>query len=265
MRRFAKSLFCLCLCAFLLAGCSFDMSGINEVVDVVKTVDVTGEMNYEDIFPSDKIPVIKLEFKNISFIGENAKIRIIPSDETKVEAAYPIGMHEHNFRISVREGEIEISVPEQTNFKAENFEITVYANIEEIDITGGIALEMDASASQKIDVGVKGAAEIYIYSISAESVETEIYGAADISLSGAAEYFDMELKGAGSIDAKSLICKKAEVRISGAGGASVSVTDELMADIDGVGALDYYGDPVIKNISGGLTDVDQISKEVYGG
>ena len=275
MKTTLKSLFCFIICAFLLAGCSFipggnevkiDLSGINSAVDAIKPKDVTGEMNYEEIFPSDGIPARELELKNISFTNtEEAKIIIIPSDETKVEASYPMGMHEHNFRISVREGEIEISAPKQTNFKAEKFEITVHANIEEIEISGGIAVEMDAANSRKIDVDVKGGAEIYIYNIAAERMEMDIAGAASVDLSGKTDILEMELNGAGTIDAKSLICRKANIEISGAGTAEISVIEKLFADIDGVGSLKYYGSPEVQNISGGLTDIEQASKDVYGG
>ena len=267
MNRFIKSLFCLCLCGFLLSGCSFDISGINSAVDAVAPIKLTGELETKTFLPSNGFAGRKLEFENISVSSKDnkAKIYIIPSDETKVEVTYPSDILDYGFRVYYQEGEIEISVPKQTNFIAEAFQVFVYANIEEIDISGGVALEMNAADSRKIDIDVKGAAAIYIYNIAAESVEAEIAGAADVNLSGTADYFDMELKGAGAIDAKNLICKKTEVRISGAGSASVSVTDELMADVDGVGALEYYGDPIIKNISGGLTDVEQVSKEVYGG
>ena len=82
---------------------------------------------------------------------------------------------------------------------------------------------------------------------------------------GKTDFFETELAGAGTIDAKNLVSKKAEVKISGAGTAELSVTEELLTDVDGVGTLTYYGDPMLKNISGGLTDVEQASKEVYGG
>lgn len=264
MKGFVKSAFCLILCGFLLVGCSFDMNGINNVIDSVTPKDVTGEMNCFTTTPADGISARKLDFKNISFTG-NAKIYIFPSDETKVEAAYPAGLEENGFRIEIREGEIEISVPKPTNFRTDNFELKVYANIEEIEISGGIAIEMNAEASRKIELDVKGGTDIYIYNMDTSATEIDIDGAASIDLSGKTEMLDIELAGAGAIDSKSLVCKKAEVKISGAGSASVSVIEELLADVDGVGTLEYYGDPILKNISGGLTDIEQISKEVYGG
>lgn len=263
--KFLKAVFCPILCAFLLAGCSFDLNGINNAIDSVTPKDITGEMKNITVIPADGIPATKLDFENISFTNTDAKIYIVPSDETRVEAVYPSDMENYGFAVSIRSGEIDISVPKQTNFSAKQFLITVYANIEEIEISGGIAVEMNAEKSSKIDLDVKGGASIYIYSIAAKSMETDIAGAASVNLSGKCDNFILELNGAGAIDAKSLVCKKAEVEISGAGSAEISVTDELLADIDGVGVLGYYGDPIVKNISGGLTDVEQKSKEIYGG
>ena len=261
-----KTVFCLILCAFLLVGCSFDINSINNVVDVVRPVSLSGTIKTETILSTDGFPVKKLDFENISFTNtDKAKIYIVPSEETKVEITYPSDMEDHGFRAFIREGEIEISTPKQKNFSAEKFEVTVFANIEEIEISGGIELEMDAFKSQKIGLDIKGGAKVYVYNIDAANVEIDIAGAADIDLFGKTELFEIELAGAGSIDAKSLVSKKAEVKISGAGSAELSVIEELLADVDGVGNLTYYGDPVLKNISGGLTDVEQASKNVYGG
>ena len=266
MNRIIKTGFLFILCAFLLVGCSFDMSGINNIVDAVKPTELLGEIETKTFLPSDGFVGKKLDFENISFTNtEKAKIYIVPSNETKVEVTFPSDMEDHGFRVYFKEGEIEISVPKQTNFSAEIFEVTVYADIEEVGISGGIELEMDAAASEKVDLDIKGGAKVYVYNVNTDKVEIDVTGAADINLSGKTGLFEMELAGAGAIDAKSLVSEKAEVKISGAGTAELSVTEELLADVDGVGNLTYYGDPVLKNISGGLTDVEQASKEIYGG
>ena len=266
MNKLLKTAFCLILCAFLLAGCSFDISGINNAIDAVRPVNLSGTIKTETILSAEGFPVKKLDFENISFTNtEKAKIYIVPSDETKVEITYPSDMEDHGFRAFIDEGEIKISAPKQTNFSAEKFEVTIFANIEEIEISGGIELEMDAFESTKIDLDIKGGAKVYVYNIEAREVEISVMGAADIDLFGKTDFFETELAGAGTIDAKNLVSKKAEVKISGAGTAELSVTEELLTDVDGVGTLTYYGDPMLKNISGGLTDVEQASKEVYGG
>ena len=266
MKKITKTLFLFILCAFLLVGCSFDMNEINKVVESAKPVSLSGELETRTHLPYDGFKAKKLIFEKISFIGaETAKITVVPSDETKVEATYPSDMEDHGFRVYFKEGEIEISVPKQTNFSAEKFEVTVYANLEKIEISGGIEFEMNAEKCRSINLDIKGGAEVYIYNIDTEKTDIDIAGAASMNLSGKTGFFELELAGAGTIDAKSLVSEKAEVEISGAGTAEVSVIEELFADIDGVGTLTYYGDPVLKNISGGLTDVEQASKEVYGG
>ncbi len=266
MKKTIKTLFLFILCAFLLAGCSFDLSGINEVVEAAKPVSLSGELKTQTYLPYNGFKAKKLAFEKISFIGtETAKITVVPSDEIKVEATYPSDMEGHGFRVYYKESEIEISVPKQTNFSAEKFEITVYANVEEIEISGGIEFEMNAEKCRSIDLDIKGGADVYIYNIDTVNTDISIAGAASMDLSGKTGLFELELAGAGTIDAKSLVAEKAEVEISGAGTAEVSVIEELFADIDGVGTLTYYGDPVLKNISGGLTDIEQASKGVYGG
>ena len=242
------------------------MSGISEVVEAAKPVSLAGGLETETFLPSDNFKAEKLKFEKISFTGaEKAKIIVVPSEETKVEATYHSDMEDHGFKVCFHEGEIEISVPQQTNFIAERFEVTVYANVDEIEISGGIEFEMNAESARNIDLDIKGGADVYIYNIDTYETDIDIAGAASMDLSGSTELFEMELAGAGTIDAKNLVSKKSEVRISGAGTAEVSVTEELFADIDGVGTLTYYGDPVLKNISGGLTDIEQASKEIYGG
>lgn len=265
--RWLKAAFCLLLCAFLLVGCGFDMNSIDRFVKDVTPKDVRGEIKELSVTPLDGREARKLDFENISFTNtENAKIKIVPSDETRVEATYSEKMDEHGFSVKILEGEVRISTPRSSNFIADIFEITVYANINEIEVSGGITIEMDAKESKgEIDIDIEGAASAYIYNISVREMNIDVAGAASITLSGNAERVETELNGAGTIDAKSLVCKNAEIGISGAGTAEVSVTDVLMADLDGVGTLKYYGDPAVKNLSGGLTDLEQVSKEIYGG
>ena len=242
------------------------MSKVSEVVESAKPVSLVGAVKTKTFLPSDNFRAEKLKFEKISFIGaEKAKITVVPSDETRVEATYHSDMEDHGFGVYFEEGEIKISVPKQTNFSAEKFEVTVYANLEKIEISGGIEFEMNAEKCRSIDLDIKGGAEVYIYNIDTEKTDIDIAGAASMNLSGKTGLFELELAGAGTIDAKSLVSEKAEVKISGAGTAELSVTEELLADVDGVGNLTYYGDPVLKNISGGLTDVEQASKNVYGG
>ena len=51
MKLYVKTMFLFILCAFLLAGCSFDMSGINDVVESAKPVGLSGELKTQTYLP----------------------------------------------------------------------------------------------------------------------------------------------------------------------------------------------------------------------
>ena len=185
LKKIFKTGFLFILCVFLLVGCSFDISGINNVVDAVKPTALTGTLKSNAFLPADGFTATKLDFENISFTNtKNAKIYIVPSEETRVEATYPSDMEDYGFRVYFKEGKIEISVPKQTNFSVEKFEVTIFANIEEIEISGGIEIEMNAEASRKIDFDIKGGASLYVYNIAADHVEIDVAGAASMDLAG---------------------------------------------------------------------------------
>ena len=264
LKRLLKSLFLFILCAFLLAGCAVDKEGINTLVEAFKPRNVNGEMKEVTLVSDSAVIAKSLEFNKISFMDTaNAKIKIIPSDKTMVEARYPAAMEDYGFKVEIRVGKVIITADKQTNFIADEFEIIVYSNIENIRFSGAVSLEMDAASSRKINFDVAGGADIDVYNLDVSKTEILVNGAATLGFSGKSESFDLELNGVGVIDAKELVCKNAEAKISGAGAAELSVTDELSIDMDGVGQLSYYGSPKVTNISGGLTNVKQASEEVY--
>ncbi len=265
--KYIKSLFCFILCGFLLVGCSLPKSAeelLSSAADIVSIVELTGEVVEETFTPADGKPAEKLDFEKISFTSKNAKITVVPSDETKVVARYPDDIKRHGFAVNIRDGEIWVFVPKHTNFTAEEFSLTVYANLSEIEVKGGIEMDIDAQKTANLDIDIEGASKIYLHGFAASTLSVGVKGAATMDIIGTAENFAAEIKGAGAIEAKSLVCKNAEVKISGAGSAELSVTELLTADIDGVGSLKYYGAPELRNLSSGLSNVEQISKEIYG-
>lgn len=265
--KFLKTVFCFILCAFLLASCNLVEKTeylVSDVTKAVVPVRLSGELKEETFFPKDGIAITKLDFEKISFSSKDAIINIIPSSENKVVAIYQSDLEKNGFRISIEEGEVSVSTPKQTNFATEKFVLNVYANIEEVEIKGGIEMDIDATGLSNFDIDIEGASKIYLHKAMLKRLSVDVKGAASMDIVGEAESFEAEIKGTGSIEAKSLITKFAEIEISGAGSANISVTNMLTADIDGVGELDYYGDPEVKNLSSGIANVEQVSKKVYG-
>ncbi|MCX6150104.1 MAG: DUF2807 domain-containing protein [Ignavibacteriales bacterium] len=97
-----------------------------------------------------------------------------------------------------------------------------------------------------------GANRIIVQNINNDELEVEVSGAGTTKLEGKTEYLNINLSGAANIKADKLKAKKVTVEISGASSADVYASEELRAEISGVGNINYYGNPqdVKKSISG---------------
>ncbi|MBF0546124.1 MAG: DUF2807 domain-containing protein [Candidatus Riflebacteria bacterium] len=102
------------------------------------------------------------------------------------------------------------------------------------------------------DVSFSGAGKISLSGIKNPAFKMTISGAGSVNCTGETDAFDLNISGAGSIDAKDLKVKKSYVSMSGAGSAKVYASEELNAEISGVGSVDYFGNPakVNQKISG---------------
>ena len=101
---------------------------------------------------------------------------------------------------------------------------------------------------------IDGAGNISVSrSINADNLETAINGAGNITLKGGGNYLGCIVNGAGNIQADEFISNKVDAVVNGAGNCTVNVTNELIASVNGVGSIYYYGNPSnIKTFIGGV-------------
>jgi len=131
-----------------------------------------------------------------------------------------------------------------------NYILTI-KNIEEVFVTGAVRVKSKDLNFANLKLTLKGAGEIIISNISGNRLDVELPGAGIISLSGKVIEQDINLKGAGSYDAPRLESQVCRARLQGVGRATVWAARQLDAKVDGVGSIDYYGDPdARKSISG---------------
>jgi hypothetical protein len=74
-------------------------------------------------------------------------------------------------------------------------------------------------------------------------LESEISGAADVTLTGSAKTHVVDASGAGSLDADGLVTSKTKYSVSGASDISLNVTDEISGNKKGVAEVSYSGNP----------------------
>ncbi len=77
-------------------------------------------------------------------------------------------------------------------------------------------------------------------------------------MDGKADEQEINILGSGTYQAQNLRSKESTIDVAGAGSAVVNVSEELDAEISGVGSVEYIGDPTVKQDVNGA---GQVSKQ----
>lgn len=107
----------------------------------------------------------------------------------------------------------------------------------------GVDIEIEISMDELTAFIIDGAADAELSGINSEEFELVINGAADIDIEGTCGSAHFEINGAGDLDASELKCKDVEIEINGAGDADVYASESVVASLNGVGAVEVYGNP----------------------
>jgi len=125
-------------------------------------------------------------------------------------------------------------------------------NLEGIFVQGAAQVKMQGLKTPSIYITLKGAGEIILADLEAGLTDIDLPGAGVVSVSGRTDRLQVSVRGAGSFDAPRLECRDAKVSLKGVGKASVWATGMLDALVDGVGAIEYYGEPQLRQKVSGL-------------
>jgi len=97
------------------------------------------------------------------------------------------------------------------------------------------------------DVSGTGASNFEISGIRNASLKLTGMGASNFQCAGETNKLTVDVSGAGSVDARELHAKDAIVKTNGASSVTVFATETLDANVNGVGSVDYYGNPKVVN------------------
>jgi hypothetical protein len=121
-----------------------------------------------------------------------------------------------------------------------------------LKITGAARARSQRLQSSELAIEIGGAVELEIGSLEATRLQVKLPGAGRIKLAGKVTQQELSLSGAGAYQAKALESQTAHVRLDGAGKATVWVTGDLEASINGLGTVEYYGSPSVRQSVHGL-------------
>jgi hypothetical protein len=107
-------------------------------------------------------------------------------------------------------------------------------------------------------INSSGASRIFASKINSDDFKIDASGACNLRLSGNTEELTINSSGASNINAERMKAKKVSVDLSGASHATVYSSDELRAEISGIGVVNYSGNPkIIKKRISGLGSINQ--------
>lgn len=136
-------------------------------------------------------------------------------------------------------GRLIISIAENTTFNNVT-ELTYHVTVAELD-----RMELN------------GFGDIRVQHLDQPSWNVTLSGGGNVTVSGRVDEQMVEINGAGAYNAENLTSQEATVRHNGAGMTVVQVSDHLDVRIEGMGMVEYIGDPKVTENINGLGSVSQ--------
>jgi hypothetical protein len=150
----------------------------------------------------------------------------------------------------VRNQTLYISLKKRQRY--ENLKLKIYLTFRQLNaIASNGAFNLSGESTiQATDflVDFSGAGNLDL-KINAKNLKLYSSGAGNMEVSGKADFQQIVLSGAGNVEAFGLMSKISEVELNGVGNVEINVSNELSAELNGMGSIRYKGNPTSKNIS----------------
>ena len=169
-------------------------------------------------------------------------------------------------RTEVRDGTLFIDAAEQRRmwqwFSGRRGRRTprITVNLREVDrigVAGAVTVAADSLKAGELRLDLAGACSLKIRDLQATTLRLDGSGAIKANVAGKVQRQRVDLSGAGSFQASKLASDEAVIEVSGAGKAVVNAAHSLQVDISGAGAVEYLGDPKVKQSISGIGKVRQ--------
>ena len=118
-------------------------------------------------------------------------------------------------------------------------------------------LTFNIGAKNLNSIEADGAANVQGKNIVTEKLSVKLNGASAVTLSGTATEQDVVLNGTSVYNGAELATQRVQVTDDGMGAAIVRVSDQLNAIVNGLGGIEYIGNPQVTKSTNGLGTVRQ--------
>lgn len=160
-----------------------------------------------------------------------------------------------DIRINRNQNEVDIKLDQSLlSYSRVSLYIT-FKTLEKLRVKGGVNMKTNGYLDlNNFAVNIEGGANVDLY-LKADKVKIYGEGGFLFELKGVANTLDIKINGAGHVDADELKTKDVSFTTAGFGTGSVYATESLNAKIEGVGKLNYKGEPKVTQYIDGLGSV----------
>jgi hypothetical protein len=141
------------------------------------------------------------------------------------------------------------------------YRVTV-ADLDELEIHGTGEVECARLVVDRLRIKAGGMSRVRIANLQADYLRVEIGGQSHFDLGGQVRKQEVFIKGLADYDASKLRSDFAEVDIGGKGHAVVWVEKDLLVYIAGLGTVEYYGNPTVREDISGLSHIKALGEPI---
>lgn len=151
---------------------------------------------------------------------------------------------------------VEVGLKSLLKLKKPDYTVEItYTELQSISQRGvGNMVHEGVLEAQKFSIENRGVGDVNLH-IHAQELQTKLMGVGNIALQGEVENHDVEIKGTGSLYAQDLETKSTRIVNSGVGTSRINASEELYAELNGVGKISYRGNPRVQSKLNGLGSI----------
>ena len=116
-----------------------------------------------------------------------------------------------------------------------------------VELDGSGRFHSERLETPSLFIDVDGSGKVKLDSLQADTLQVKVEGSGDLTLVGEVISQNVDISGSADYRAGNLESAHATIDVSGSADATLFVTDELVVDIEGSGAVYYRGDPRVRS------------------
>lgn len=146
--------------------------------------------------------------------------------------------------VSSSGGFLEIELDGKNYKKTRAIEVYIqFRDLEKLEIEGAVDLQCENQINtNNLKLEFEGAGNVEL-NVKAAKLIAEISGVGNFEIQGETDYHKVEFSGIGNYEAQDFYSKYTVVESNGIGSVTVHASNKLKGEANGIGSVDYYGDP----------------------